>query len=106
MAEVAERKHECSATEQVTSPATTSCASARLLAQVEPEDQYSCFPQALADAHNEMERLQHEVQADNRAIDELGYQTVKCKAVCTSTPAVIAEETQRRRSLQQHAMDA
>ncbi len=62
--------------------------------------------QALADTHDEVDRLQHEDQADNRAIDELGYQTVKCKAVCTSTAAVIDEETKRRRSLQQRAMDA
>ena len=62
--------------------------------------------QALADTHNEVERLQHEDQDDTRTIDELGYQTVKCKAVCTSTSAVIGEETKRRRSLQQRAMDA
>ena len=62
--------------------------------------------QALADCHSEVERLQKEDAADMRTSDELGYETVRCKAVCTTTAADYAKETKRRRSLQQRAMDA
>ena len=118
MAEVARRKREASAAEQVciagggATERMTNCAIAPWLqlgvGAVQLINDYALHLslQELAKRHSEVDRLQNEEKADNGAIDALGYQTLKCKAVCVETAAVCAKETKLRRSLQQRAMDA